>query len=158
MNKSVVLSGVIVAVFLISGCGRHKEKTESSFEPEEVMEDMNSTLSNEVTTTPAEQTAETNGTTVAPEPAAAYDPNAPFVKPTTQEVQEALKNAGLYTGKVDGVVGPRSKKAIRDFQEQNGLNPDGRIGPQTWAKLAPYLHQSSAAPTEPAPAAQGNAD
>src|SRR3989338_3212643 len=37
-------------------------------------------------------------------------------KPTAQQIQEALKNAGLYDGKIDGDIGPRTKKAIEEFQ------------------------------------------
>lgn len=62
--------------------------------------------------------------------------------PTNQQIQQALKNAGLYQGPVDGVLGKKSKKAITEFQEQNGLNADGKVGKRTWAKLEPYLNAS----------------
>ena len=158
MNKTVVLSGIIAAVFLMSGCGKHN-KSQSALEPEVMMDDMNSALSNEVTVSPAgnEQVAVGTNMMAPTEAMTTYDPSEPFVKPTHQEVQEALKNAGLYTGKIDGVAGSRTKKAIRDFQAQNNLNADGRVGPQTWAKLAPYLHQSSSL-AAPAPEPAASAD
>jgi len=137
-------------VIFLGGCGRNGDQAATPFESEEMIEDMNSGLSNETSYDQAtmEQT-EVDVNNVAPIVVAeqsmvpVYDPSEPYVKPTDQEVQQALQNAGLYSGKVDGVMGPRSKKAIRDFQAQNDLNPDGKVGPKTWAKLAPYLHSAS---------------
>ena len=51
----------------------------------------------------------------------------------------ALKNAGLYQGNIDGKIGPRTKKAIEQFQTNNGLKADGKVGPKTWAALQQYL-------------------
>lgn len=62
-----------------------------------------------------------------------------------QKIQTALKNAGLYTGSIDGKIGPASRRAIQTFQTNNGLKADGKVGPKTWAALEPYLNQSAAA-------------
>ena len=56
-----------------------------------------------------------------------------------QQIQTALKNAGFYTGKIDGKIGPGSKRAIEAFQTGKGLKADGKVGPKTWAALEPYL-------------------
>ncbi len=56
-----------------------------------------------------------------------------------QRVQTALKNAGLYTGPIDGKIGPLSQKAIQVFQKERGLEPDGKVGLKTWAILKKYL-------------------
>ena len=56
-----------------------------------------------------------------------------------QQIQTALKNAGFYTGKIDGKIGPGSKRAIEAFQQSKGLKVDGKAGPKTWAALEPYL-------------------
>ena len=56
-----------------------------------------------------------------------------------QQIQTALKNAGLYQGAVDGKLGPASKRAIQAFQTAHGLKADGKVGPKTWAALDPYL-------------------
>lgn len=65
-------------------------------------------------------------------------PQGPY-KPTANEIQTALKNAGFYAGNVDGKIGPKSKKAIEDFQNANGLKVDGKVGPKTWEALGKYL-------------------
>ncbi len=64
-------------------------------------------------------------------------PSGPY-KPTGIEIQTALKNADFYTGKIDGNIGPKSKKAIEDFQKSNGLKVDGRVGLKTWEALSKY--------------------
>lgn len=60
-----------------------------------------------------------------------------------EEIQTALKNAGFYSGDIDGDIGPTTKKAIKAFQTANGLKPDGKVGPETWRKLIPYLNYST---------------
>ncbi|MDN4525310.1 peptidoglycan-binding protein [Fictibacillus fluitans] len=35
----------------------------------------------------------------------------------------------------DGIYGPKSEKAVKDFQGANKLGIDGVVGPKTWAKL-----------------------
>lgn len=61
------------------------------------------------------------------------------VAATGQEVQTALKNAGYYTGTIDGKIGALSKKAISNFQRDHGLNSDGIVGRKTWTELQRYL-------------------
>lgn len=51
------------------------------------------------------------------------------------EIQTRLKNWGYYNGAVDGVYGSQTEKAVRWFQEKNGLNTDGQVGDQTLAAL-----------------------
>lgn len=59
--------------------------------------------------------------------------------PTAVEIQTALRNAGFYTGVIDGKMGPNTKEAIVGFQKANGLNPDGVVGSRTWETLSKYL-------------------
>ena len=69
-------------------------------------------------------------------------PQGPY-KPTNEEIQTALKNAGYYMGAIDGKVGPQTKKAITDFQAANNLKVDGKVGPQTWGILSRHLDAAS---------------
>lgn len=64
-----------------------------------------------------------------------------------QKIQTALKNAGLYSGAIDGKIGPASRKAIETFQKNNGLTVDGKVGPKTWAALEPYLNSAPSVST-----------
>ncbi len=60
---------------------------------------------------------------------------------TKKDIQKALKSAGFYNGKIDGVLGKESRRAIREFQTANGLSPDGIAGKETKARLSKYLTQ-----------------
>lgn len=42
-------------------------------------------------------------------------------------LQERLNDIGLDPGPADGIYGPRTAAAIREFQASDGLVPDGRI-------------------------------
>ena len=53
-------------------------------------------------------------------------------------IQEALARAGTDPGPADGKLGRRTQTAIRDFQEQQGLKPDGKVGMKTLQKLSEY--------------------
>ena len=57
-------------------------------------------------------------------------------------VQQALENAGLHIGKIDGALGPQTKRMIVMFQKSKGLRGDGIIGIQTLKFLAQYLESS----------------
>ncbi|MBI3996943.1 MAG: peptidoglycan-binding protein, partial [Candidatus Omnitrophica bacterium] len=54
-------------------------------------------------------------------------------------IQTALKNAGYYSGSIDGKIGSQTKQAIKEFQRTHGLSADGKVGPKTWTPLAQYL-------------------
>ncbi|MGQ0611049.1 MAG: NlpC/P60 family protein [Paracoccaceae bacterium] len=65
---------------------------------------------------------------------------------TILEVQQALLRAGFDPGPLDGVAGPRTRKAIRAFQRRMKLRADGIAGPRTQAALAGGAHPSPLAP------------
>ena len=56
----------------------------------------------------------------------------------SQEIYDAqiiLKDLGLYVSTVDGINGPGTKRAVREFQSKAGLVTDGVIGSKTKAAL-----------------------
>ncbi len=46
-------------------------------------------------------------------------------------MQVVLKSYGFYEGKIDGIFGNVSKKALISLQSSNNIDADGQIGPQT---------------------------
>lgn len=64
------------------------------------------------------------------------------------QIQTRLKNWGYYTGKVDGVFGSLTQKAVRYFQQKNGLTADGVVGTRTLEKLGITVKSSSTANDE----------
>jgi len=148
--KNLVL--VLVAVFALTtfiGCNK-KKKDDST--------DLNAVTTDNVVSVTDNSTQNADTTNSVPvvvenasaapadvtEPAmVASNPVDVSEKPTPKEIQQALKNAGIYDGKVDGNVGPKTKKAIEAFQTQNGLKADGKVGRKTWKALSVYLNKST---------------
>lgn len=50
-------------------------------------------------------------------------------------LQVALKALRHYKGPIDGLKGPRTRRAVRRFQRAHGLRADGLAGPRTRRKL-----------------------
>lgn len=51
------------------------------------------------------------------------------------QIQTKLKSWGYYTGTVDGIYGSGTERAVRTFQQKNGLTVDGKAGDQTLAAM-----------------------
>jgi len=58
-----------------------------------------------------------------------------FVDVTTRRAQEALQRNGFDVGPIDGVLGPRTQAALREFQRQRGLARSGQLDPDTLKAL-----------------------
>ena len=55
---------------------------------------------------------------------------SPFIRGAdVQRVQRALNV------QVDGMYGPLTERAVRNFQRREGITVDGIVGPQTWRRL-----------------------
>jgi hypothetical protein len=52
-----------------------------------------------------------------------------------RQAQLELRNMGLYNGSLDGVVGPETKRALEQFQKNNGLDRTARLDGQTMVAL-----------------------
>lgn len=50
-------------------------------------------------------------------------------------LQQLLINEGIDTGPVDGIFGPLTDAAVREYQEREGLEVDGIVGPITWGQI-----------------------
>src|SRR4051812_32570608 len=69
-----------------------------------------------------------------------------------EQIQQQLKGAGLYRGSVDGEMGPETKQAISQFQQQHGLNQTGVVDQQTLSALS--SNQGGAGSSMSTPGAQ----
>jgi len=52
-----------------------------------------------------------------------------------RKIQQVLKDWGLYNGAIDGIYGSQTQKAVRKFQEINGLVVDGIAGKWTLMRM-----------------------
>jgi N-acetyl-anhydromuramyl-L-alanine amidase AmpD len=55
--------------------------------------------------------------------------------PVVARLQRLLHAHGAAGLAADGVFGPRTEAAVREFQRRHGLEPDGIVGPRTWGAL-----------------------
>lgn len=84
------------------------------------------------------------GIAISPALAADAPPAWPLVSNGQQNVsvlttQHLLRNKGA-TITADGIFGPNTLSAVKSFQTANGLEVDGVVGPNTWAKLVVPLN------------------
>lgn len=52
------------------------------------------------------------------------------------ELQERLKELGFYIGKINGIYDHGTERAVKEFQEDNGLVIDGIVKDYVWIRLA----------------------
>ena len=60
------------------------------------------------------------------------------------QVQQALNDKGFNPGPVDGKAGPKTKAALKQFQQSQGISASGKLDGQTLAALG----VQSASPTQ----------
>jgi peptidoglycan hydrolase-like protein with peptidoglycan-binding domain len=84
-------------------------------------------------------------------PGASATPPAP-ADPVVQQVQDILGDLNLYTGSVDGIAGPQTRKAIEDYQRLAGLDVSGEIDQHLMDELMARRAPPEVAPPPPLPA------
>jgi len=62
--------------------------------------------------------------------------NGPLTFSQRKMIQEGLKRAGLYSGKIDGIIGSGTQAAIKQYQARNGMQPDGYAGQKLLKKMS----------------------
>ena len=53
----------------------------------------------------------------------------------TRMLQQALNSGGLDAGTADGIMGGKTKEALKKYQSQKGLNASGEVDRQTLGAL-----------------------
>lgn len=53
-------------------------------------------------------------------------------------LQDALNALGYGCGASDGIYGAKTTAAVKAYQQDHGLTPDGVCGPNTWAALSEH--------------------
>ena len=149
MNKGLAAIFVIILIIVpiaVFGCKSKVAKEEAlQTEATETTAPVEEAVVSQVPVTEPAPTQAVNQETIPP--TASVPPSAaersgqePMDKlARNKEIQAALKAANFYTGTIDGKLGPKTKKAIVEFQKAKGLKSDGKVGPRTWAELEKYL-------------------
>lgn len=127
MNRMWIGIGVVAAALAVAGCATTKSSSSSLENRVQVLESKVQAL---------------EGSSVTSEAPVSFEQGSSGVTAATmtkKQIQEALKNAGYYDGKVDGKIGPKTTAAIKQFQKDMGLKADGIAGRNTKEKLLKYL-------------------
>jgi murein L,D-transpeptidase YcbB/YkuD len=147
MSKKIFLPVIMVTILALatSGCSTARKKTNDEITGIKTRVE---TLETRVETVEAKQVevekaVQTTATTAVSEPAwpeTNFDVKSSTTPVTSdvKQIQKALKNAGYYSGSVDGVKGKNTKRAIKAFQRDHGLTADGVVGSKTWDALSKY--------------------
>lgn len=61
--------------------------------------------------------------------------STPMAGDDVASLQQRLLQMGFQSGRVDGIFGPQTEAALREFQRNVGLPPDGTCGPATFKAL-----------------------
>lgn len=86
------------------------------------------------TTTP-DRTAMTGQAVSQPKP----EKSAERSKEDIMKVQRALKQGNYYQGAIDGILGPATQKAIKEFQQVSGLPATGQLDDETFKRILELL-------------------
>lgn len=65
-------------------------------------------------------------------------------------LQRALVEDGYEVGKIDGIFGSDTLSAVRAFQHDHGLTPDGKVGKKTWAAIKALVDDDEDGEDKPA--------
>ena len=75
----------------------------------------------------------------APDPSAntqsAQSGSIHLTRAQTRMLQQALNSGGLDAGPADGIMGEKTKEALKKYQSQKGLNASGKVDRQTLGAL-----------------------
>ena len=98
-------------------------------------------------------------TATAPNAAAASGTSAP--PGLIKQAQTELRNEGLYSARVDGILGPKTRDALKTYQQRQGLTETGTLDQATAQRMnlvaqgmppaPPSQTGSSAPPPSPPP-------
>jgi peptidoglycan hydrolase-like protein with peptidoglycan-binding domain len=70
-------------------------------------------------------------------------------KDDIRQAQLELRHSGLYSGALDGVVGPQTKQALVQFQKDNGLEPTAALDSYTMVTMFGNIGTSEGSSTPP---------
>ena len=82
------------------------------------------------TTVPSTTTTSSTTTTTSPYGGATL---------LTSIIQQELRILGYFQGEHDGILGPVTEEALKEFQTDAGITVDGQDGPETYRALADAL-------------------
>jgi peptidoglycan hydrolase-like protein with peptidoglycan-binding domain len=74
-------------------------------------------------------------------------------KEQVKAVQQARKEKGHDPGSVDGVMGPKTQAALKEFQDKEGIKASGRLDAETMSKLGVQAKAGASSDSSSSPSA-----
>jgi peptidoglycan hydrolase-like protein with peptidoglycan-binding domain len=121
------LAFTIVLAFALAACSSGGGDTTTS---------TSTTFPTETTTTTATPATTSSSTT-----SSTTTTTSPYGDATllTAIIQQELRILGYFNGEPDGILGPLTEEALKEFQTEAGITVDGQYGPETYVALADAL-------------------
>ncbi len=138
MMSGTRIAGILMCGTLLAGCahaGRRTAEADALKTRVDSLESQVAVLNQRLEEVSAAQPAAQADTGVSARPSTAK------TRLSIRQIQKALVSAGYYKGTVDGKQGPQTKKAIKEFQQAQGLKADGIVGSATSEALAKYIEE-----------------
>jgi peptidoglycan hydrolase-like protein with peptidoglycan-binding domain len=117
MKRLLSLGVVVLVLAALSGCAKKQEMEELQPITMESLSTVNSPAQPAADLKAPETKVTTTSVAAPAKEVLPLPPQGPY-KPTGIEIQTALKNAGFYTGNIDGKIGPKSKKQLKISRKQ----------------------------------------
>jgi His-Xaa-Ser repeat protein HxsA len=119
----------------------HRSSTGGSYDPAPVYSPPSSSRSSDDSgstnqgSTPSTLYGSPDASATSSEPLKALPGRSELFKTIVKRVQIALLAHGVFSGTIDGDVGPATRKALRAYQAKYGLKQTGTITPETLDSL-----------------------
>ncbi|MUG97809.1 peptidoglycan-binding protein [Scytonema sp. UIC 10036] len=68
---------------------------------------------------------------------------------SVRRLQQDLQRLGYFSGNITGYFGSETERAVSQFQQSNGIRPDGIVGPRTQEAIRVSLNQPNYPPNQP---------
>jgi len=68
-------------------------------------------------------------------------PSRQLDRPGVRQMQQALNKSGHRVGRTDGIMGPRTREALQNYQKSKGMQANGKINRQILADLGVQVAQ-----------------
>jgi murein L,D-transpeptidase YcbB/YkuD len=135
-NYLSIAAGVFAAASI--ACGTAVAQSSSGAKQQEKGETIRPGISSPSTSTGGTQSQRTESGTPLPKgspSSGTVEMGHANLSEDVKEAQQALREKGYNPGPIDGMMGPRTREALKSFQTASGLETTGTLNPETAKKL-----------------------
>ncbi len=148
--KRAILAGVSAVALTLGGCSMFHSSSPST----EGNAGATAQPAYSGSSQPSQQAAPSSSASMEAASPAASEPSSHMsasANPSElRQAQQKLKDDGDYHGQIDGKFGPKTRQALKDFQQKNGLPQTGQLDQQTASKLGLNSTEGSGSSMPPA--------